>query len=51
MKVLKNKDPRTKPCGTPFPSADIVVYVGSLISVRQVTFNIGNSILKKSIGI
>ena len=34
-----------------FPGAEFVICVGSLISIRQVTFNIGNSILRKSTGI
>ena len=34
-----------------FSSAEFVIYVGSLMSIIQVVFNIGDSIRRKSVGI
>ena len=42
MKILKSKGPKTEPCGTPLYIyiyiSKFVIYDGSLISIRQVTF-------------
>ena len=44
MKILKSKGPKTEPCGTPLYIYiyiyiyKFVIYDGSLISIRQVTF-------------
>ena len=40
MKILKSKGPKTEPCGTPLYIyiSKFVIYNGSLISIRQVTF-------------